>query len=313
MSTKSTDFPSALKATLNDVFEVTWSDEGLQCEKVFDVETSTDAYEDELQIQGPDEIPQSGEGTVFERVEIENVRSKRFTHLIWKGEAKITREALDDIKYRQCTDAVKKLATAGRRTIEKVGAAALFNGFTSELTPDGYSAFNAAHPLSNPLAGNPYTTGRNLGTGLLSGPNIGAARILGRKTPDEHGSPSPYMLKQLIVGPDLEDAAEAIMKTPQVLGSNNNDKNIPGGKIDELVVLDYLALAPNNPDKIWFLRDKKNARNKMFWRVRPERSLVKEEASGDWLYRLYFRLCFGYSDWRGILGSDGTGNSTVLF
>ena len=313
MSTKSTDFPTALKATLNDVFEVTWNDEGLQCEKVFDVETSTDAYEDELQIQGPDEIPQASEGTVFERVEIENIRSKRYTHLIWKGEAKVTREALDDIKYRQCTDAVKKLAIAGRRTIEKVGAAAYFNGFTSELTPDGLSLFNAAHTLANPLAGNPVTTGRNYGTGTLSGPNIGAARILGRKTPDEHGSPSPFMLRQLIVGPDLEDQAEAIKQTAQVLGSNYNDKNIPGGKIDEIVVMDYLALAPANASTMWMLRDKKNARNKMFWRVRPERSLVKEEASGDWLYRLYFRLSFGHSDWRGVFGSDGTGNATALY
>lgn len=313
MSTKSTDFPTALKNTLHDVFEATWTDEGLQCEKVFDVETSTDAYEDELQIQGPDSIPLSSEGAVFERVEIENIRSKRFTHVIYKGEIKVTREALDDVKYKQCTNAVKKLAEAGVRTIEQAGAANLYNMFTSELSPDGVSVFNAAHPLNNPLATAPSTTGRNLGTGTLSGPNIGAARILGRKTPDEHGSPTPFQLRQLIVGPDLEDVSEAIKGTSQVLGSNNNDRNIPGSKIDEIVVLDYLAGAPTNPDKLWILRDKKKARNKMFWRVKPERKLVQEEGSGDWLYRLYFRLSFGSSDWRGLFGSDGSGNATALY
>ncbi len=305
MTVKTTDFPPALKSTLHDVFEASWKKRQDQYSRVFDVETSFDAYEDELQIQGPDEIPVATEGSVFERVEIENVRSKRYTHAIYKGEVKITREALDDIKYGKITDAVAKLAIAGFRTVERIGAAFFYNGLIgSELSPDGAAVFGT-HNLSNPLPGRP-TTDSNAGTGRLGSTNIRAARADGRKTLDEHGSLAPYYLTQLLVGPDLEDEAYVQKGSDQKPGTTNNDDNYTGRQIKDIVVLDFLAEAPNYSDSMWFLRDPDMARNKFFWRVKPERKLIQEEASGDWLYRLYFRCSAGCSDWRGLWASTGT-------
>lgn len=310
MTTKTTDFPSALKATLHDVFEAKWQKRAEQYSKVFDMETTFDAYEDELQIQGPDSVPSATEGSVYERVEIENVRSVRYTPGIFKGEVKISQEALDDVKYKQCIDAVGKLSTAAMRTVERIGAEFFYSGFSSQLSPDGVPVFNTAHALSNPLASRPTTCSNRLAAdGALSTANIRLARALGRKTLDEHGSLAPYQCTDLICGPDLEDEANVQKGSALRPGTPNNDDNVTGSRIKNIYVLDFLAEAPANGDTMWFLRDPEEARNKFFWRVKPRREILKEESSGDWLYRVYFRCVAGCSDWRGLVGSLGTGSA----
>jgi len=318
MSTKTTDFLPTLKATLHDVFESTWN-KPTEYDKCFDVEDSRDAYEDELQIQGPDSVPQAAEGSVFEQLEIENVRSKRFTHLIYKAQIKVTKEAIADIKYKQCVDAVKKLAVAGQRTIERVAVAVLINGLNgSETTPDGLPLFSTAHVLSNPLNGAAATaSNRAAADGQLSITNVRNMRTLGMKTVDEHGSLAPCMFGRLIVPPDLEDEAHAIKESALKPGlytgvGGVNDKNTTGPKIEDITRLTFLAENPANASTQWFMRDDEVARNKVFWRVRPEKSFLREETSDDYVYRLYFRMSAGASDWRGLYGSMGTGATTAL-
>jgi hypothetical protein len=310
--TRTTDFPTALKDTLHDVFEVTWNESNEQYSKVFDVNTSLDAYEDVLQVQGPDEIPLSTEGGVFERIDIENVRSKRYTHLNYKGEVKITREAIDDLKYNKCVDAVKKLSVASTRTIERLGASFFINGLTgAELSPDLLSVFHDAHTLNNPLSGNPSVCS-NLGTGTLSNANIRAARVIGRRTRDEHGSLAPSVFTQLILPPDLED--EGNVQKMSELNPDNADhgKNVSGMKVKDIQILDFLAEAAANSSTAWFMRDPQTARNKFWWRKRPERQILRDPNSNDFLYRVYFRCSVGCDDWRGLFASTGTGSADSL-
>lgn len=316
MSTKTTDFPTALKPVLHDVFEVTW-DRPTQYTETFMIDDSQDAYEDELQIQGPDAIPVAGEGSVYERVEIENTRQKRYTHLIYKAEVRITKEALADLKYKQITDAVAKLAKAGNRTIERIAAGVFINGLNgSDFSADGQPDFATTHVISNPLNG-ASATASNLAAnaGALSVMNVRQMRSLMRKTVDEHGSISPRMGNHLIVPPDLEDEAEAIMQStlkPGVYSAAVNDKNTTGPKVKKVTVMDFLGENPVNPTTAWILRDDEEAQNKVYWRVRPEKELIFEEASGDHLFRLYMRLSAGVTDWRGLYASAGTGNTTLL-
>lgn len=315
MALKTADIAATLKPTLYDLFDASWDENAKksQYSQFCKVEDSQDAYEDILQYQGPDSIPQAAEGSVFERIEIDNVRSKRFTHLIYKAEIKITKEALMDTKYRQIADAVKMLSRAGSRTIERLAAGVLYNALPggSELSPDGVTAFNGTHSFSNPLAGNP-TSGSNAGTGQLTTAVVRLMRAEGRKTRDEHGSLAPVNLTRLIVPPDLEDEANVLKESALRPGTTNNDKNITGSGIKEIVVADFLAEAPANASTMWFMQDPDAHRLMMFWRQRPQRAMLHEEASDDHLFRLYFRCSFGYADWRGIYASTGTGSTSAL-
>lgn len=301
-------FPNGLKKDLDEVFDVHFDQMGEQYKEVFRMEETEDAYEDDLQIQLPDEVSEASEGGMYPRVEIENVRAKRYIMSTHKAEIKLTREALEDLKFKKMFDAAEGLAVAMKRTVERKAASFFYNGFSSELAPDGVSVFNDNHVLSNPLPGAPFSVGdNNLGALALNATNLKAGLTLARKTPDEHGSVAPYMPDQLIVCPDLEWIAYQLTNPVQGFepGTANRDANAVSKRGLKPVVLDFLAEAPNNSTTMWFLRDSKAAKNKFFWRVRPQKDVIIEEATGDYLYRVRFRISRGCSDWRGLYGAQG--------
>lgn len=307
VTTSTYTFPVGLKEDLDDVFERSFKPKGgYQFEKVFRVEDTDDAYEDDVLIQMPDEVAQVSEGGMFARIDIENVRSKRYLMSTYKSEIKITQEALEDLKYKKMVAAAEGLGKAMRRTLERSCAAFFYNGFTSEQSPDAVSVFNDSHTLSNVLPGAPFSVGDNKLTGVLNASNLKTARTLMHKTPDEHGSLAPCFPNQLIVTPALEWVGKQLKTSANEPGTANNDKNVAADGI-ELIVLSFLAEAASNADTMWFLRDSEMAMNKFYWRIKPEKEVVREEATGDYLYRIRFRFSRGCSDWRGLVGSTGAG------
>lgn len=295
------------KPILHDLFDTAWNGKDEVYSKICRVEESSDAYEKDLQMQSPDEISESTEGGMYNRVEIENIRSKTYTHVLYKGEIKISRETIEDSKYKQIYDAVKMLGRAAKRTVERKVAAAMYNGFTSELTPDGGAVFSS-HTLSNPLSGRP-TTYSNKGTGVLNAANLKARITNGYKCLDEHGSISPKNLSHLVVPSALAFTAQQL-KAPASAGepgTGNNDQNVVAGAISKVTVSHWLSEAPSNADTQFYLLDPDEHKFMFFWRVKPSTELLEEEASGDHLFRVRFRFSVGFSDYRGVDGSTGAG------
>lgn len=292
-----------LKKTIDELFHVHWNKKPFEFEKVFKVSDTDEAFVDDVQIQYPSEIETVSEGGAYGRVDLESVRSKRYTVSTCKGELKITQEMLMDAKYGLLTDGAEALALAARRTVERRAASFFGLGFSSELAPDGLSVFNTAHTLNNPLGANP-TTFSNRSTGALNATNLKLRRSAMMKTRDEHGDPAPYFPSQLIVGPDLIFDAKQLKGSALEPGTANNDKNVAADGL-EVVQLTYL-MEHTNGDTMWFLRDGDMARNRFFWRMKPQSETVRDHQTGDYLYRIMFRFTLGCSDWRGLDGSLGT-------
>lgn len=302
MTLRSSDFVTAQKPILNELFDVGWMQEGDQYTNVVHVESSSDAYETDMQIQGPDEVSESTEGGMYSRLEISNVRTKTYTHILYKNELKITREAIEDLKYKKIYDAVKYLGNAAKRTVERKVANCLANGFSAELTPDGSAVFSS-HTLAQPQPGRP-TTYNNSTTGALNAARLKTGRSKLRKFLDENGSINPMKGTKLIVTPELEWTAAQLQQSVLEPGTANNDKNVVSKNLD-VVVMDYLAEAASNADTCWFLQDPVMHQFKLFWRVKPEQEMIHEEASGDVLYRIRMRFSVGFSHYQGIYGSTG--------
>jgi hypothetical protein len=69
--------------------------------------------------------------------------------------------------------------------------------------------------------------------------------------------------------------------------------------------MDYLGEEAGGSDTAWFLQDGARHELNFFWRVKPE---FKNEEDFDTFvakYRGYMRYSFGFSDWRGMVGSKG--------
>jgi len=90
------------------------------------------------------EIP---EGAEYDFVRGKQGASKTLKPIKFGLGFSITEEAVEDGKFDQIADHVRKLAKSGRESQERQAMDIFNNGFTTEQTADGVSVYNVAHPL----------------------------------------------------------------------------------------------------------------------------------------------------------------------
>ena len=198
----------------------------------------------------------------------------------------------------------KGLGRSLRATEETDTASVILNGFTN-VGYDGKALFAADHPL----ASNNNKVVSNLIHGALTDANLKAAMTLMRGQTDEAGIVIAASAKQLVVCPELEFTAKAIVNSILQSGTNNNDVNtIPN---IEVVVWDYLV-DPTGAKKPWFIQDT-SLDNLLFLR-REEPIFDSERIQKKMDYRMfgYTRYDCGYCDWRGLVGSTGVAETIVV-
>ena len=190
----------------------------------------------------------------------------------------------------------KGLGRSLRATEESDTAKVILNGFTN-TGYDGKALFAIDHPLASSSA-----KCSNLIEGALTDENLKAAMTLMRKQVDEAGIVISASAKQLVVCPELEFTAKAIVNSILQSGTNNNDVNtVPNLKI---IVWDYLSDS-TGATKPWFIQDT-SIDNLLFLR-REEPFFDSERIQAKMDYRMfgYTRYDCGYCDWRGLVGSKG--------
>ncbi len=294
-------FLDTIRRDLDDVFSLEWDSEKFEFENVYNTETTTDPWVDDYQIQLPSQIDVVEEGGAYPRVNIDRVGSKRHTVFTLRSEMAFTEESIEDLKFKQLKDGAKALSVAMHRTIERLAAQNLYQGFSSKMGIDAVSIFNTAHPLSLALGDNP-TTYSNKSTTQLTVDNLKARIIQMVKQRDEHGDPLSIKPKKLVVGPNLMFDAQQILKNPWETGTADRNINVVGDGLSP-VVMTYLLESPyvNN----WFLIDPKMSRLRFYWRIKPQSRMAREEKTDNFLYRVRCRIALGWTDWRGVDGNTG--------
>ena len=205
----------------------------------------------------------------------------------------VERKMVDDEQYGVINKMPKDLARAGRYKVEMDAASVLNKGFEGS----GYDQkplFAKDHPLLKS-----GETCSNLIEGELNVENLKKAIIAMRNFKDEAGKKVVYKADTLIVPPALEFKAIELLNSINQADSELNNVNSLKGKL-KIVVLDFLE-----SDTAWFVMDSARHELNFFWRVRPE---FKQAEDFDTLvakYRGYMRYSYGYSDYRGIVGSKG--------
>lgn len=178
-----------------------------------------------------------------------------------------------------------------RATEETETSNVLANGF-SNVGYDGKALFATDHPLINSSA-----NVSNLINGALTDEKLKAAMTLMRQQKDEAGIVIQASAKRLIVSPEQEFQAKAIVNSILQSGTNNNDVNTVPNL--EIVVWDFLT------GPAWFIQDP-TFDNLLF--LRREEPIFDSERIQDQMdYRMfgYTRFDVGYCDWRGLVGATG--------
>lgn len=232
----------------------------------------------------------------FDQGEVASFEAKRYDKAY-----QLTWELVQDDLYNVMRGigqggSAKGLGRALRATEEAETAKVISNGFNN-VGYDGKALFAEDHPLINSSA-----TCSNLVSGALTDENLKKAMTLMRKQKDEAGILISASAKQLVVCPELEFTAKAIVNSIKQAGTSLNDINtIPSL---EVVVWDNLS-DDTGATKPWFIQDTSFDNLLFLRREEPIFGSEKIQDSMDYNMYGYTRFDVGYCDWRGLVGSKG--------
>jgi hypothetical protein len=188
-------------------------------------------------------------------------------------------------------------------TKEIKGADVLNNAFSSSYTGgDSVSLINTSHTL----AGGGTAANRASSMADLNETSLEDALIDISDFADDRGLLVSVQAEKLVVPSELVFVAERILNSTGRPGSADNDLNavkatgvLPGG----YTVNNYLT----DPDAFFLLTSVTTGGEglKLFERTALETSMEPDFTTGNLRYKCRARYSFGWSDWRGIYGSQG--------
>lgn len=301
----SENFGKLLYPGLRKIFFETYDEIPEQYSKIFNVQTSSSATEVDHGMGAFGEWEErTSEIDTVAYAKISDGGDVTYKHKAFTKGFMIGRELYDDEKYGQMKKMAKALARAGRAKVERDAITVLTKGFKGDSGAfkgrDGLELFHDQHTLVDS-----EKTCSNLMTGVLNEVNLKRAiQMMGQQL-DEAGGLIQMKATKLIVPPALEDTARRLLHSTQLPGTELNDTNEYLKDRLQIVVMDYLAEVAGGSDTMWFLQDGSRHELNFFWRVKPE---FKNEEDFDTFvakYRGYMRYSYGFSDWRGMVGSKG--------
>lgn len=294
--------PKALWPGVHAFWGQTYAEHMVEYTDLYEVLSSSMAYEEDVQITGFGLAPVKAEGAPLSYdYEIQGP-VQRYTHIAYALGYKVTLEEQKDNLYEQVSmRRVKANAFSIAQTIENIGAAPYNDAFTGNV-------FTYATGSSLCSATQVNTTGGTFSNALTPGADLTEASLediciqaMGLQT--DRGLLVNILPVSLHIARQEWFNAHRILKSIDQSGTANNDTNVlratnafPGG-----IKLNHYFTAPH----AWFVRT--NCQNGMqwFWRDQPEFDQDNDYDTKNLKAATYFRASCGGTDPRGILGSNG--------
>ena len=301
----SENFSKLLYPGLRKVFFETYGELPEQFPKIFNVEKSNSATETDYGLGAfGDWEERTSETDTVAYAKIKDSGEVTYKHKAFTKGFMIGRELYDDEKYGQMKKMSKALARAGRAKVEKDAIQVLTKGFKGctgaikgrdklELFHDAHTLCDSSKKCSNML------------TDELSEASLKKAIQMMSEQLDEAGNLIQMKATKLIVPPALEDTALRLLHSTQLPGTELNDTNEYLKDRMKVVVMDYLSTTAGGNDKYWFVQDGTRHELNFFWRIKPEFKNTDDFDTFVAKYRGYMRYSYGFSDWRGMIGSTG--------
>ncbi len=295
------NFAVLLTPGFREIFNDKFQEVAMVMNKVFHVDTSEKDSEKDSAISGFGLAQQTGEGAPISYEDPVQGYTTTYVHLKYTKGFKISREMFEDDLYGIMKKRPAALGRTMRRTSENQAALVFVNGFsTSFLGGDSKPLFSTTHP--RPDGGNSQSNASSTGI-TLSEANLETAILAMRGQLDDKGQIIDVYPRKLLVPKELRKTAHLIVDSPLRQGTADNDVNYYK---DDFEVTDWLYLTSTTA---WFLFDPGVHELQWFWREQPQ---FKDDELFDTEYAVYkstMRLSRGWSDWRGVYGSQGDGNA----
>ena len=290
-----------LEPGLNALFGLEYKQYANEHAEIFDSETSDRAFEEEVMLSGfaNAAVKPEGQGVTFD--DAQETFTARYTNETIALAFAITEEAIEDNLYdRLASRYTKALARSMANTKQVKAAAVLNNAFNANFAGgDGKALCADDHPTLAGSFSNELSTPAELNETSLEQSLIDIAAFT-----DERGLKIAAQGVKLIIPSALQFTAERLMKSTGRVGTADNDINalasmgmIPQG----YAVNHYLT----STKKFYIKTDVPNGL-KHFVRSPIKTSMEGDFDTGNVRYKARERYVFGFSDPRGIFGSDAT-------
>jgi len=290
-----------LEPGLNALFGLEYNRYENEHAEVFTAESSDRAFEEEVMLSGFGSAPVKSEGAGVTFDQATESFTARYTHETVAMAFAITEEAIEDNLYdRLAGRYTRALARSMANTKQVKAANVLNNAFDSSFAGgDGKELCATDHPLaSGGTLSNELATAADLSETSLEQSMIDIAAFV-----DERGLKIAMQGVKLIIPKELQFTAERILRSPQRVGTADNDINamasmgmIPQG----YRVNHYLT----DTDAFFIMTDAPNGL-KQFVRAPIKTAIEGDFDTGNVRFKARERYSFGFSDPRGIFGSPG--------
>ena len=296
-----------LEPGLNALFGLEYRQYADETTQIFDTESSDRAFEEEVMLSGFGNAAVKPEGQGVQFDDAQETFTARYTNETIALAFAITEEAIEDNLYdRLASRYTKALARSMASTKNVKGAAVLNNGFNNTFAGgDGVALFgndgagNTTHPTLAGTFRNQPAVAADCNETSLEQAMIDISALT-----DERGLKIAARGTKMIVPPQLQFVADRLLNTEGRTGTADNDINaiknmgmVSGG----YVVNHYLT----DPDA-WFVKTDVPNGLKHFSRSPIKTSMEGDFDTGNVRYKARERYVFGFSDPRGIFGSNAT-------
>lgn len=294
--------PEVFEARQAKLFFQTYTQDPEQFSQIFNMETSSKAYEDAFRMSGLGSFVLKAEGTPVSYSDPVQGPRRRTVHSTYALGFRVTMEAEADAQYDVIDRMPSDLAESARNHRETLAWAAVEDTFdgTTYTGLDGLSLVNTAHTTLRPEVG---TLSNEVSPGVaLSETGLETALQNLRDTQDENGRRvgGGIKAKWLVVPTDLMHTAMKLLKTEKKFDSTDNNVSVVA--TSQSGIQDFATPYISDTDDWWLVANKHGMN--WFERMPLTTDSGRDNQTKDRFFDAMYRASIMFTNWRGVVGSE---------
>ena len=293
-------FAKMLEPGLNTLFGLEYDSYPPEYDAVFSSNTSSKAFEEDVLLQGFGSAPTKDEGAAISYDTASEQWTARYQHETVALAFSITEEAEEDGQYGSIASRYTKALARSMASTKEIKAANVLNnaqtaGFTGG---DGVVLLSASHPTTNGNQSNVLATAADLSETSLESILIQIADMK-----DDRGLRVAAQGTTLVIPTAYTFTAERLLESQLRTGTADNDINAirSGGYLPKGY---HIMRRLTDSDAFFVLTDVPDGL-KMFQRSPMKKGMEGDFETGNVRYKVRERYSFGFTDWRGVFGTEG--------
>ena len=300
MALNRASFAKMLEPGLNTLFGLEYDSYPPEYSAVFSSNTSNKAFEEDVLLQGFGNAPTKNEGSAISYDDAGQQWTARYQHETIALAFAISEEAEEDGQYGSIASRYTKALARSMASTKELKAANVLNfsqtaGYTGG---DGVTLLSASHPTRSGNQSNVLGTAADLSETSLEAVLINIADMK-----DDRGLRIAAQGQMLVIPTAYTFTANRILQSDLQNDTANNAINaiknngyLPGGShvMRRLTDSDAWFVTTDVPDGL-----------KMFQRSPMKKGMEGDFETGNVRYKVRERYSFGWTDWRGVFGSEG--------